>query len=179
MARKLARNEETSSSNGEIRCRKKTNTASEKKEPLTRRSFVRTGILVPLLALVGAADAREQNRGQDDLMEHLLSLRTSKDPSQGSATAAPERTITLQGTGPLSTYEFTVQGTLWLTIGTETRYEPSGTSAEAILESNWIQYRFVGSITDLQVDGTIAVYLDGERIDPEKRSFPERCILKA
>ena len=176
MARKLARNEETSSSNGEIRCRKKTNTASEKKEPLTRRSFVRTGILVPLLALVGAADAREQNRGQDDLTEHLLG--TSKDPSQVSA-AAPERTIILQGTGPLSTYEFTVQGILWLTIGTETRYEPSGTSAEAILESNWIQYRFVGSITDLQVDGTIAVYLDGERIDPEKRSFPERCILKA
>jgi hypothetical protein len=151
---------------------------SEKKKSLTRRSFVRTGILVPLLNLVGAADAREENRGQDDLTEHLLSLRTSKDPSQVSA-AAPERTITLQGTGPLSAYEFTVQGTLWSTIGTETRYEPSGTSAEAILESNWIQYRFVGSITDLQVDGTIAVYLDGERIDPEKRSFPERCILKA
>ena len=177
MARKLARNEETSSSNGEIRCRKKTNTASEKREPLTRRSFVRTGILVPLLALVWAADAREQNRGEHDVTDHLLG--TSKDPSQGSATAAPERTITLQGTGTLSAYEFTVEGTLWLTIGTETRYEPSGTSAEAILESNWIQYRFVGSITDLQVDGTIAVYLDGERIDPEKRSFPERCILKA
>ena len=110
MARKLARNEETSSSNGEIRCRKETNTASEKKEPLTRRSFVRTGILVPLLALVGAADAREQNRGEHDVTDHLL--RTSKDLSQGSATAVPERTITLQGTETLSAYEFTVEGTL-------------------------------------------------------------------
>lgn len=178
MARKLARNRDTSDGNGQTRCRSDNNNLSEKKESLTRRSFVKAGILVPLLALVGAADAREENRDQNDPTNHLLSTKASKDPSQVSATATPERTITLQGTGSLSPYEFTVEGTLWLTIGTETRYGPSGTSAEALLESNWIQYQFVGSITDLQTDGAIAVYLDGERINPQKRSFPESGTMR-
>ena len=92
MARKLARSRDVSDGNGQPGCRNENDNLSEKKKSLTRRSFVKAGILVPLLNLVGAADAREENRGQDDLTEHLLSLRTSKDPSQVSA-AAPDRVV--------------------------------------------------------------------------------------
>lgn len=173
MARKLARSRGTSGGSGETPCRNEKKHSAEKKGSLTRRSFVKTGIVGQLLALVGQAETYGENWDQTDPTDHLLPLEMPEDPLLRSTNTGPKRTITLQGTGSLSAYEFTVEGTLWLTTGTETRYKPSGTSAEAILESNWIQYQFVGSITDLQVDGAIAVYLDGERIDPQKRSFPE------
>ena len=100
MARKLARSRDVSDGNGQPGCRNENDNLSEKKKSLTRRSFVKAGILVSLLNLVGAADAREENRGQDDLTEHLLSLRTSKNPSQVSA-AAPDRVVPNETVLPL------------------------------------------------------------------------------
>ncbi|MFC7156532.1 right-handed parallel beta-helix repeat-containing protein [Halomarina halobia] len=90
-------------------------------------------------------------------------LRSMGDP-------APSRTLAVVGTGDAAaTYRFTVSGGVAPDpdVGSiDAGDNISGGSAEGAVLGGTDGYLFSGSVTDFQLDGQAAVYVDGRQVDP-------------
>lgn len=170
MERKPARGEDRGVYTAETDCWDEKSCRTGTKGHITRRVVLKTGFVAPLVSLIGHSSASRSRGGPPEGSEPTAVDTTGPAMTDGHSPASCH-TIVLNGTGIRSAYELTVEGSLWLHEGPKSRYEPSGSSAEALLESNRIQYAFLGEVTDLRVDGAITVFVDGDEVNPNDQSF--------
>lgn len=170
MARKPARGENRGGYTAETDCCDEKSCRNGTKAHITRRVVLKAGFVAPLVSLIGHSSASRSVRGPPGGSEPTIDDTPGSTVKDDRSPASCHR-IVLNGTGTRSAYELTVEGLLWLHEGPNSRYEPSGSSAEALLESNRIQYGFLGEVTDFRVDGAITVFVDGDEINPDDQSF--------
>jgi len=170
MARKPARGEDRGGRTTKTDCCDEKSRRNGMKGRITRRVVLKTGFVAPLVSLIGHSSASRSGGGLPGGSESTA-VDTTEPAMKDGHSPASCHTIVLNGTGIRSAYELTVEGPLWLHEGPKSRYEPSGSSAEALLESNRIQYGFLGEVTDFRVDGAITVFVDGDEINPNDQSF--------
>ena len=97
-------------------------------------------------------------------------LATATDrPAETPERSEDAHTLVVEGTGDYSSFEVTVSDSIsplaaadaLSTTGT------TGPAAEGVVGGNARGYRFTGDITDVRVDGRVALYVDGVRVSYE------------
>lgn len=93
----------------------------------------------------------------------------STSPS-GRGARGPDRRLAIDSTGNVTRYELTVDGAVrpGADASRDADARISGGSTEGIVDDAIRRYRFSGEIRDLTIDGDAAIYVDDDRIDPER-----------
>lgn len=95
-------------------------------------------------------------------------------PKRASATLADDRDavrqLTIDSRGGVTRYELTVDGELGPGPGSsrDAHARISGGSTEGVVDDDVRSYRFGGEIRDLVVDGDALIYVESERISPDR-----------
>jgi len=144
MARKLAHDPESGSTERESNGVGPPEEQSTESSTFERRGYVRLGaaVVATVLSLGGSVTAAVATETERDDKEHHLRI---------------------SGTGTASTYELTVDGELvpGEDSSSDAAARISECTAEGAITTGDRRYRFSGELRDLQVDGDAAVVLDG------------------
>ena len=89
--------------------------------------------------------------------------------SSGATARSPSNVLTIEGTGPRATYEFSVSGELEKSTENDANVngndEITGSSASGVVGISADSYAFAGDLLDFSLDGDADVFLDGDRLD--------------
>ncbi|WP_416841560.1 hypothetical protein [Haloferax sp. DFSO52] len=111
------------------------------------------------LALVGSVTAAGALAG-------VSGVGSAQEQSDDSSSNNGEHTLVVAGTGSLSSFEVTVDGTITPLNSNDALSTMGvvGPAAEGTVSGGSRTYRFAGDITNFQATDSVSVYVDGVRI---------------
>lgn len=111
------------------------------------------------LALVGSVTAAGSLAG-------VSGVASATEQADEHAPERGEHTLVVAGTGPLSSFEVTVNGeiTPLNASGALSTTGAVGPAAEGTVRGDSRSYRFAGDITNFQATDSVSVYVDGVRV---------------
>jgi len=147
MARKLAHDTESDRAEGESNGSDPPEERTSDRGTLARRRYVRLGgaAVAAMLSGAGSVSAAAAAEARRDEGEHSL---------------------TISGSGTVTTYELTVDGRVVPGADSSADAEAriSECTAEGAVKTGERRYRFSGALRELEVDGDAAVTLDGVEV---------------